>query len=382
MSQIHVTHVITGLGVGGAELMAQRVIAASDRSRFSHDVVSLTSLGPVAGLIEALGVEVTALAMGGGPADLAAPFRLARHLKERRPDLVQTWMYHADLVGGLAARLAGKVPVVWGITASNLDEGQSRRTTFLARALCTKFSASWPRAIISCAEVAKEVHVGLGYPKEKITVIPNGVDMARFWPHPDARRLLREAHNIPDTSFIVGTVGRWDPQKDYRNFVAAAELLCRDRTDLDVRFVLCGHRLDAANEVLAGWLRDAGIADRFSLLGRTDAVSKLMPGFDIMTLPSAYGEACPVVVLEAMSCGLPCAVTEVGDSALLIGDTGRATAPRDPAALANAWSELVDLGPEGRAELGQRARERVRRYYQIADVAARYGALYEDNAEQ
>lgn len=380
MSQMRVTHVITGLEVGGAELMLLRLVTACDRTRFAHDVVSLTSRGPVAPMLEAQGVPVRALGMRRGGFDAGAPFRLARHLRLSGSDLVQSWMYHADLVAGLAGRLAGGVPTVWGLTTSNLEAGESSSMTRFARWLCIRLAGRLPRAIVSCAEASRQVHVALGYPAERIQVIPNGVDTAVFKPDPEARAALGEKLKLAPDTTIIGTVGRWDAQKDYGTLIAAAGQLCRQGSAADSHFVLCGQGLERRNEVLAGWIDAAGLAERISLLGPRQDVAQLVPGFDVMTLSSAYGEACPLAVLEAMACAVPCVVTDVGDSASLVGDTGRVVAPREAATLAAAWAALIEAGPEARRTLGAKARQRILENYRIEDIAARYAGLYQELA--
>jgi len=105
-------------------------------------------------------------------------------------------------------------------------------------------------------------------------------------------------------------------------------------------------------------------------------MGRLYSAFDIATLSSAFGEGCPNVLGEAMSCGVPCVATDCGDAAEIVGQTGAVVAPRDPDALAAAWDRLITLGPDGRRSLGASARERILRSYNIVTVVRRYEALY------
>ena len=378
MTPIRVTHVINGLGVGGAETMLYRLLSASDRARFHHRVISLTDVGAIGKRMAALGLPVEALGMRRGLGDLAVPLRLARNLSRGSPSLVQTWMYHADLVGGLAARLAGSGPVIWNIRQSTLEPGLSKRTTIWTRRLCARLSRLVPQRIVCCSQVARDVHVRLGYAADKFVVIPNGFDLDEFRPDTAARQAVREELGIAPEMALVGGVGRWDPQKDYRTFVAAAARLAAEAPES--RFLLCGEGLVWDNALLSGWIARAGLADRFVLLGHRDDIARVTAALDIAGSSSAYGEGFPNVVAEAMACAVPCAVTEVGDSAMLVAATGRTVPPAEPDALAGAWKELLDLGPEGRASLGAAARARIARDFSLASVVARYERLYVEAA--
>ncbi len=177
-----VTHIITDLSTGGAEIMLLKLVSHLDRQRFATRVISLTTSGPIGDRLEALGVPVQALGMRPGSPDLRAVFRLAGWLRANPPALVQTWMYHADLVGGIASRLAGRAPVIWGIRNSNLDVLRSRRSTRWTVKLCAWLSRWVPRRIVSCSEMARRIHVELGYTADKMVVIPNGFNLDLFCP--------------------------------------------------------------------------------------------------------------------------------------------------------------------------------------------------------
>jgi len=173
-------------------------------------------------------------------------------------------------------------------------------------------------------------------------------------------------------------VGRFHPQKDHHNFVRAASLLHQDRPD--VWFVLCGFGVSWANKELTSLIEEAGIRNRCCLLGLRDDIPRLTAAFDIASLSSSYGEAFPNVVNEAMSCGVPCVVTDVGDAALIVGQTGLVVPPRNPDALAQGWLKMLVLGREGRAPLGMEARQRIRELFNLPEIVARYQNLFEELA--
>lgn len=374
-----VLHIITGLDVGGAEMMLYQLLAHMDRSAFPSEVISLTDTGPVGEKIQALGVPVRALGMrrGGLPNPMIVP-HLARRMREMRPHVVQTWMYHADLIGTLAARLAGHPPVIWNIQYGGFHSGRDKRSTVLAAQACARLSHRRPARIVSCSVAAREAHGELGYDLDKITVIPNAANVTDFQPDAEARRAAREELGMGDETPLIGMVGRFDPQKDHHNFVQAAIRLHGERPD--VHSLLCGLDVTWQNAALTEWIPPA-MRDRFHLLGRRQDIARLAAALDIGCLSSAYGEGFPMALNELMACGVPCVATDVGDCALLIGDTGRVVPPRDPQALAAAWREMVEMSPQQRTGLGQAARERVEKHFSITEIAGRYGALYQEVAK-
>ncbi len=373
-----VVHIITGLNTGGAEVMLRELLKHSPRPEFESQVISLSDIGPIGKSIRESGFGVSSLGMRPQLPDPGALWRLSRRLKRLAPDVVQTWLYHGDLVGGLAARLAGIEAVAWGIHISQLDAPQSKKSTLAtvkAGALLSRFV---PKRIVCCAQSALELHEKIGYDPAKMVVIPNGFDLSQFQPDPRARSSLRKELGVPNETPLVGLIGRFHPQKDHENFISAAKIVAQ--SDPRTHFVLIGVGSQWSNAQLRGWIENAGLKERFHLLGRRDDMPRLSAALDVLALSSSYGEAFPLVVGQAMACGVPCAVTDVGDSADLVGDTGRVVAPRDPQALAQAIGELLALSAGQRKALGERARRRIEERFSIESVAARYHELYREIA--
>jgi glycosyltransferase involved in cell wall biosynthesis len=372
---IKVVHVITGLEADGAETVLYTVASRMNRTRFESEVISLIEPGPMAARLEAAGIRVRSLGMKRGSANPLHVLRLARWIKESQPNLVQTWMYHADLLGGLAARLAGK-PVVWGIHHSNLDPGQNKRLTIWTARICEVLSPWLPKRIVCCSEASRMAHAEFGYDEDKMEVIPNGFDLRVFQPDPAARTGLRQELGLAADASLIGMAARFHVQKGHRNFVAAAAKLHARMPH--VHFVLCGARVDANNAELAAWIQQSsGLNDVCHLLGRRKDMNRLFAAFDVATTPSV-SEAFPMAVGEAMACGTPCVVTDVGDSALIVGDTGKVVPAENPLALADAWESLLAAGAAARKELGQAARNRVERCFDVDAIVERYQKLYRE----
>lgn len=337
-------------------------------------VISLTDKGPVGEKIRNIGVPVTALGMRRGRPDPCAVLRLAALLRKSRPDLVQTWMYHADLLGGLAARLAGRIPVVWGVRQSNLDAVHSKRMTIWTARVCGLLSRWLPDRIISCSNTARNIHEGLGYSSTKLVVIPNGFDMDVFHPDAEARAGVRKELGISENTMTVGIVARYDPQKDHRTFFRAAGRVRRRINS--VAFVLCGTGIDESNATLSQWVQEESIRDCSYLLGERTDVARLLAALDVSVLSSAYGEGFPNAVGEAMCSGVPCVCTDVGDTAEIVGGTGIIVPPGDVDGLAEGVLTLLAEGNDAHTARGAAARSRIAEMYSIERIVELYRDLY------
>jgi glycosyltransferase involved in cell wall biosynthesis len=381
--KIKVIHIINTFGYGGgAEAMLYSLLACTDRERFELMVVSLTDSLSLAERVEALGIPVRGIGMRPGVPDPRGVVRLARLLHRERPGVIQTWMYHSNLIGGIAARLSVPAPVVWGIhhvvsldyIKTKHDARAEKRTTLWTLAIGARLSHRLPARIVCCSESARQQHERMGYATEKLMVIPNAFDTGTFRPDPTARFEVRRELGIGPDTLLVGRFARYATQKDYPNFFRAAAIL-KDRCP-GVHFVLCGDRMDEANAELVSGVEAHGLRGRCHLLGIRRDMPRLTASLDL-AVQSSITEAFPLVIGEALACGVPCVATDVGDSAAIIGESGRIVPPRDPQALAAACQELLELSPEARAQMGQSGRLRIQKYYELASITRRYEDLYE-----
>lgn len=367
-----ITHIITGLAADGAETALYHLLAALDRQEYQNEVISLTDRGPTADKIESLGVPVRALGMMRSVPNPLAIRRIAKILRRSRPQIVHTWMYHSNLLGGLAAQAAGGIPVIWGIHHSKVDTRDTRRFTVWTVRACAWFSKQLPTRIICCANSSELAHIQLGYDPEKMEVIYNGIDSELFRPNPDARQALRSRLGLPPEALLIGMAGRLHRHKDHRAFFAAARLLRREVPD--VHFVLCGEGMAPDNPKLAAEVAD-GLKGHGHLIGLEREMPAFYSGLDIAA-NSSLSEAFPLAVGEAMACGVPCVVTDVGDSPAIVGQAGKIVPPQQPALMAGAWRELIDAGAAARQILGNAARERVVIHFSVTQFAQRYQSVY------
>jgi glycosyltransferase involved in cell wall biosynthesis len=374
---IKVMHVITTLGPGGAETMLSRVVSGMDGTQFENEVVSLRGVLDLAERIQAMGVRVRTLGMKRSVPNPLLVMRLAQWIRESKPHVIHTWMYHSNLVGTLATRLAGHVPLVWGIR-SVLDPRVDKYRTMLINGACAFLSYRIPARIICCSEASLRIHKKLGYAAEKLEFIPNGFDPKQFKPDPTARASLRDELGVPARTPLIGMAARFHPEKDHWNFIRAAAQLHKQIPES--HFLLCGLDITWQNQELRGWIEAAGIRDCCHLLGVRQDMSRLFSGVDMATI-SSRTEAFPGVIGEAMACGTPCVVTDVGDSALIVGKTGTVVAPGNPDALAAAWRKLIEAGPGARHRLGMAARTRVQQHFTLRAVVERYQSIYTQLAD-
>lgn len=372
---IRIHYLITGLNTGGAELMLLRLIEGLDRRRFSPSVVSMTDLGAVSQRFRDLGVSCSSLEMKPGVLSMFELRSFVRTLRAARPDVLHTWMYHADLFGGIAAWQAGGIPSIWCVRNGTLDKTTKLQTRLVVRA-CALLSSVLPRRIVICSEAARQVHEQLGYDARAIRVIPNGFDIACFSPSAPVRARVRKALGIPADVPVVSHIARFDPQKDHISFIQC----CKKILDAvpTAHILMCGQDITWDNEAIGGAVLAVGLPrEQVHLLGRRADVADLLRAVDVSS-SSSYGESFPNVLAEAMACGVPCAATDVGDSAYIVGNAGRIVPPRDPAALASAIVELLRMTRDERHALGLSARGRVEKMFNMPDIVARYEALYEE----
>lgn len=372
-SSIKVAHLITTLDAGGTEKMLSRLLAFMDGRRFSSHVICLTRMGDLGEMIRGKGIPVHTLDMPRGKVSVAGLLKLHRVLRGIKPDILQTWLYHGDLLGLLLGRLSGVRNICWNVRCSYMSLREYHASTRWTLRSCAMLSRS-PTLILTNSHEARRFHIGIGYRREGWEVIPNGFDLDEFRPDPMARPLLLDELGIEyrPGRHLIGFIARFDPMKDHTSFIrAGCRLLEQGR---DAHFVMAGRGVSRENEALSRLVPEQW-AGRFHFLGGRSDINRITAGLDIASLASR-GEGFPNVVCEAMACGVPCVVMDVGDSRAIVGETGLVTPPGDPAAMAGAWSSMMDMGRDDLDRLGRAARERVVELYDIRQVVRRYESLY------
>jgi glycosyltransferase involved in cell wall biosynthesis len=358
------------MGCGGAETMLLKLLRAT-RKTVAQEVISLVSGGELSEHFASLGIPIFSMNLKRSGLPVLALGALTRLIESRRPDIVQTWMYHADLLGGIAARRAKTPRVIWGIRHSTLGDRTSLKTRLTVTA-CALLSKYLPDQIVSCSHMAARVHKDKGYARDRFIVIPNGFDTERFQPSTQLRRDLRITMGLRPETRLIGFVARNDPQKDFPTFcAAAAEVLAQAP---NTHLLIVGRGYEHVPVKTSG--ASCGIdPTRFHFLGHRDDVDRIMPALDVLALSSS-SEAFPNVLGEAMACGVPCVATDVGDSAIIIGDTGIVVAPRSATSLAEGLLSILALSAEDYSKRSYAARDRVLNHYSLLAIADTYVSLW------
>jgi len=363
--------------IGGAENFLLKLVLALREERAAGFVISVAAGGGMARRFRDAGIELIELGLNGG----ADWWRLPRALhtiravvRRWRPDLIQGWMNHGNLAASFTRAIAAPTAqLVWGIRQTVYDIRSERFSTRVAIRLQSRISAG-ADAIVCNSHVGLEQHARLGFHEQRMKVIPNGFDSHKFLPRPDSRGLVRQSFGIAAGAFVVAMVARFHPMKDYRTFLEAVSLAVRDAPHLHA---LCiGRGVDAEGSGMHEWLTELGLSGHCTLLGERGDLDQLYHAVDVVCLTSVRGEGFPNVIGEAMSCSIPCIVTDVGDAARVVGTTGRVIEPRSPRAVADAILELLRMSLQARSELGARARERIVSEYSMSAVAGQYLATY------
>lgn len=361
-------------------MMLYRLLSHKSRQRFQPVVISLMDRGSLRGGFEELGIPVFTARMKPGFPTPASIWRLIRLIRKIKPALIQGWLYHGSLAGQLGAlAMGGKIPVLWSIHFSVYSLSFEKKLTAIVVRICGLLS-SLAAGIIFVSRTSQAQHQKLGYNIDKSCVLPNGIDVSIFAPSEDARVSVRDELRIPHDAVLIGNISRYHPMKDHANFLKAARSIAEKYPQ--VHFLLAGRELDERNRALRDLIQEHGLEGRIHLLGERTDIERLVATLDIFCLSSAYGESFPLIVGEAMAAGVPSVVTDVGDSAWMLSDTGRVVPPRNAKALAGACEELLALGPAGRKALGAAARNRVIDLFSLGTVVAQYEDLYESTVAQ
>lgn len=371
-----ILHIIAGLNNGGAEGVLYR-LCVNDR-KYVHIVISFMDLGKYGPMLKNEGIEVFCLNMKQGSFGIKAFWNLYKIIKEKKPDIVQTWMYHADLIGGICAKLAGVKNVFWNIRSSNLDKKTSKGSTWLFARMCAMLSYFLPKKIICCANDAKDWHLELNYAK-KFVVIGNGFDI-NLYKQTAANECLDFRVNLSSDPKckIIGMVARLDPQKDHLNLLEALSEIKKNSNNV-FKCVLVGKGLELSNDDFVKCLSLYDLKDEVVLLGQRNDVPKIMSSLDVHVLSSAYGEGFPNVVAESMCCGTPNVVTDVGDGKYIVGDAGVVVSPRSSKELAAAlinFFEIIENQPEIWLKMRNSAKERAHHNFCLKKMIDQYHAVW------
>ena len=377
VSRPKILHVITGLGQGGAERQLSNLVGYGS-GEVQTAVFSIRPLGVMAGPLQTNGAMLSS-----GEARTAVSLgwldKLRKTIQSWNPGLVVGWMYHGNIGALFSKALGYDGSVVWNIRHSVQDLSQEKWGTRSVIRVGAIVSGGASRIIYNSKTAAVQ-HERLGYKDQGRVVLPNGFDVHRFRPNPCARRNLRESLGILDTDLVLGVVGRFHPMKNHLGWMKAfAELASMNRF---LHCVMMGVGVDDPRGPVVQEIRKAGLGSRVHVIPPTDSPEIIYPALDLLVLPSAYGEGFSNVVGEAMACGVPAAVTDVGDSPVLVGETGFVIEGTQSEDLAAGVASSIRLGQAKLAERGRQARVRVITYYSLDTIGERYYAVLREALDE
>lgn len=370
---VKILHIITGLLTGGTELALYSLLAGKLGSSFENMVISLMDEGEVGSRIVKLGFPVQSLHLIQGRTGFSpsALFRLRQTVKRYRPDVIQGWMYHGNLAATAGGMFHRSLPVVWNIRQSLYDINREKRITRLA-IQGNRLLSCHPQKIIYNSILSRQQHEQYGFKQQAGTILYNGFNTDKFKPNSDTGRLVRSELNIPRNALVIGHIGRFHQMKDHKLFLESIEQIMTKREDVHV--IMIGAGVDKNNSLIQETGNIFG-SHRLHLMGRVDCVEKYMTAMDLVC-QSSWSEAFPNVIGEAMASGVPCVVTDVGESATLVGTAGIVVPPENQRELTQALTSLLNLEREGLKNRGKQARLRIKERFSIDTSSEKYCLLY------
>lgn len=366
-----VVHIITDLNPGGAEMMLLKLMKVLvPRKRYEYHIISMMDLGTIGQELLKLGIEVHMLNMSRRSGFIRALLKAIKICNGA--SVIQTWMYHADLLGFFVKMNNINAKLIWGIRQSNLDPVMNTpRTLKIIRLNALLSKTKWVNGIVTNSIEAKKTHISAGYHPGKFILIPNGFDVSAF--KAVSRSTARMTLGIREGDFLVVTVGRWDVQKGYDVLISGLKMALKEIQN--VTLLLAGTGLDTQNVELRRLIFQNDVTDHVVLVGRRDDICTVLSAGNLY-VSSSYGEGFSNAIGEAMACGLPCIVTDAGDSAILVGEEGFVIPRGDPSAVADAIVGLAKRDEAERSRIGLQLRQRIIHNYGIESVTDQYESLY------
>lgn len=351
---------IRSLNVGGAERQLVELAKGLSKANFIITVCLFYNEGAL--LKELCGIcNVRIITLDkSGRWDIARFFyRLMDILKSLNPQILYSFLPEANIAGLVAGKLAGVPQIVWGVRASNMDV---KRYDWLARMSLhlSAFLSRFPDAIIANSYAGKEFHRSIGYDTERMMVVPNGIGTDRFKPDHSSGLGVRDEWGIDEKTVLIGLVGRIDPMKDHKTFLHAVKIF--DQEGCSVRFVCIGDGKEPYKSEIRSLSMALGLNGSLIWAGERYDMAAVYNAMDIVT-SSSFGEGFSNVIGEAMACGVPCVVTDVGDSAIIVGETGVIVPPKDPQALADGWRSMLKHLKDKSYSIKKMARARIVFHY-------------------
>lgn len=313
---VNIAFLIRSLDFGGAERQLILLAKLLHLRGFTVTVITFYP-GKQDGELDKTGINRICLYKSGRWSNFRFLWRLYTTLKKINPNYLHGYLDIANILALIIGRMIGSCKVIWGIRASTIELSNYDWLFKLANKI-EVFLSNSPDLIIANSFKARDQIIEQGFPEDKIIVIQNGIDTERFKWNLENRINFRTKNNLQEENFVVGTVGRLDPQKDHRTFLEAAKIVCSKVSNS--KFFIIGegkHKIDIQKQIDL-----LGLSKTVFILSSTNEIEKVYSAFDVFVLTS-LGESFPNVIAEAMSCGLPVVATDVGDTRLIVAANGK-----------------------------------------------------------
>jgi glycosyltransferase involved in cell wall biosynthesis len=353
-SKMNIVFLVRSLNFGGVERQLVVLTKGMDKSRFEPVVVCFYGGGPLEAELVQAGIPVIALGKHGRWDVAGFLWRLAHTIGNLKPDILHGYLPVPNFLAALLKLVYPSMRVVMGVRTSGKDLARYD-WTFRASFWLERLFAGVADLVIVNSQAGKAAYVKNGFRADKMKVISNGIDTGLYSPNREAGTGLREKWGVPATAVLIGIIGRLDPMKGHAIFLQAAARLDSPR----FRFVVVGDGTQVYRQQLMDLGSSLGLDNRLVWASSRQDVTQVYNALDICCSASLFGEGFPNVVGEAMACGIPCVVTDVGDSAWVAGAGGLTVVPNDCMALSESLARISRLSSEERSALGEQARKRI-----------------------
>tara|TARA_Y100000768_G_scaffold383254_1_gene365062 strand:+ start:208 stop:1329 length:1122 start_codon:yes stop_codon:yes gene_type:complete len=361
--KVSVAHIITGLNQGGAEKLLYDLVRLRDKNKFNYHIISLSSKGYYGKKFEEIGIPIYCLNMNfkNFPKILFQFFKEYKRQHRPRPDIIHSWMYHANLFGSILSKLIN-VPIIWSIHhASPFNNSLKTKFIVILNIIVSYLS---PTRIVYCSNYAYKTHSPIGFKKKIQSIICNGIDTDYF----------ACDNNLGNKEKIrIGFVGRWDPIKNHKLFIKVVSDLLNEDNNLEI--MMAGQQINDKNEDLLESLNENAVKEKIKLLGECDDIVSFFCNLDIL-VSCSFEESFGLVIAEAMACGTLCVVTDTGMSSTIVGNTGIVVPINDRKSLRNGILKLIRLDERKKIELSSLARKRILEMFDIDKMTTDYQNLY------
>lgn len=363
MKKLKVIHLIPSLDRGGAEMSLIKLVKNTNEI-LDHEIMTFSQKGSMSCELEEIGIPVHTLNFKK-TGYIKSIYIFYKFLKSNKFNIMQTWMYHADLFGLISAKLAGINSIFWNVRCSTVyinDKSIKKQLVLRTNAFLSKYVCG----IITNAHINKEVHIKYGYHNKNWSVIPNAFDTDKFCPSKDIYNKKRHELAISSDEILIGFMARFDEFKDHETFLKVIEKLSIENKK--IKGILVGRGIKNA-KITNNYKKK--LNDSLILIDEVCDTSTFYKIMDVHLLTST-SEGFPNVIGEAMSTGVPCVATNCGDCAEIIGDTGYISKAKDIQSIVNNIKKII----QEKSEKSEAARVRIINNYSINIMCNNYHRIY------